>query len=302
MSPSRQIASTTRLIHDAFVLWARDLLQEAGLDSVEVYGQFPPEGTVAHHVVLFPYALGPDPKLLQTAPGAALAGLANRLGEEQDRVPEAWLAAAVELERVGRLLGGGEPTVPLRSLPPALADWYREAPRAEERWVSGEGETCRARLPLLWWRPGLILGVRYVAIAADVGRGGFERTSTGAPMSLPALSVLAGGLHHRRTVQVSVPPTPVPEGLRSWAEAVPAHLRGALAERIDALSQERQVEVALSPAQDLSIQEFALMMQALQRTLQAALNVQLRYRLADVVALMPATALSARTRGAARSK
>lgn len=299
-STFEQVAAASLRIHDGLILWARSLLREAGLEAIEVYGQFPPEGSVAHHVVLFPYALGPDPKLQHNAASVPVVELAKPGRDGADRVSAPMLALAQALNDVRDRLLGQQPSserhklsnqeLPaLDALPASLRDWYLRAPTVPDPWCVGKPESRRARLPALSWRPGFVLSVRYVAVAADVGRGSYDRTSVGAPMSLPALSVLAAGLHIRRTILTPCPPTPVPELLESWVAALEPELRDALTPLLAACRAEQMVEVSLNPAQDLTTQEFALLMQALQRPLQAALNLQMRFRLADCIELLPST-------------
>ena len=58
MNKLEYISLVTSSVHDAVEGWARSLLRDAGIETTEVYGQFPPEGSVASHIVLFPYRLG----------------------------------------------------------------------------------------------------------------------------------------------------------------------------------------------------------------------------------------------------
>ncbi len=76
MNQLEYISSTSTKIHEALEHWARDLLREAGLETIEVYGQFPPEGAIASHIVLFPYRLGnSDTHLAQPHRETSLLGL-----------------------------------------------------------------------------------------------------------------------------------------------------------------------------------------------------------------------------------
>ena len=58
MNQFAYISQVMSNVHESVEGWARDLLRAAGLETTEVYGQFPPEGSVASHVVLFPYRMG----------------------------------------------------------------------------------------------------------------------------------------------------------------------------------------------------------------------------------------------------
>ena len=53
MNQLEYISTITTNLHGHIEAWARNLLREAGIDTIEVYGQFPPEGSVASHIVLF---------------------------------------------------------------------------------------------------------------------------------------------------------------------------------------------------------------------------------------------------------
>ena len=58
MNQFQYISEVMSNVHESVEDWARDLLRTAGLETIEIYGQFPPEGSVASHIVLFPYRMG----------------------------------------------------------------------------------------------------------------------------------------------------------------------------------------------------------------------------------------------------
>ena len=326
MNPWRHVAIVTSEIHEALMGWARMLLQEAGLETIEVYGQFPPVGTVSHHVVLFPYRVHPEPKVAENAPGASLLGTQERVEDRSSFVPRAWidlgraLSAALDLvfPDSGPVFSGrrghqGLGFPPLHALPDPLKAWYAaQADGADENaWRIVYGDETYARPPSLWWHPPITITTRYIAVAGEPGRGTAERTSTGAPMALPALSVLATGLHLERVLQVRLPPLPFPPALVAYGEAMAGALAAGIpgadsaicaeqAQRLSAAVAGIQAPdiypVSVLPVHDLSNHEFALIMQALQRPLQPALNLCVRLPLGATPVFGPGTASNVRIR------
>lgn len=323
MNPWPHVARVSSEIHEALMGWARALLQEAGLEAVEVYGQFPPQGTVAHHVVLFPYRLHPEPKVAENAPGASLLGPLDRSQDRVSFVPTAWismgraLTGALELlfPDVGPLFGGraaGRGPLPfptLEAMPHAIRDWYLAQPEGDDEtsWRFDHAGGQYARPPSLWWFPPITLTTRYIAVAGEPGRGTAERTSTGAPMGLPALSVLATGLHLERALQVRLPPLPFTPEIATYVNALAAGLdeHGAPAQRaraaelrsaLAAVQAPDLYPVSVQPVHDLTNHEFALLMQALQRPLQPALNLCVRLPLGASAAFGPGAASHVRLR------
>ena len=55
MNHLEYVSAVASSVHEEIEGWARNLLRDAGIETTEVYGQFPPEGSVASHIVLFPY-------------------------------------------------------------------------------------------------------------------------------------------------------------------------------------------------------------------------------------------------------
>ncbi|MFH1467670.1 MAG: hypothetical protein ABIO70_25010 [Pseudomonadota bacterium] len=316
MTPYRHIAEVTRSVHDALVSWARDALRQADLETVEVYGQFPPEGTVARHVVLFPYWVGPAPKLVETGRPVSLISPSRSQAEGQSPfIPAVWREFAQALQPLlerwfSALISGPHPRAPvpprLDDLPAPLAAWYRAQAEAKDGgvWLGEVDGEVVARPPALGWTPGVVITVRYLAVASDPGRGTSEQTSVHAPLSLPALTVLAAGLHANPQLRAPVKAPPLPGALRAFIDAAIASLQGQEQERFEALCtplwSDERMPFELSPIHDLSNQEFALLMQALQRPLQAALNFQTKLVLGARVEFEPSVAVRARTWKAAR--
>lgn len=326
MNTWRHVAHISSEVHEALMGWARALLQEAGLETIEVYGQFPPVGTVSQHIVLFPYRVHPEPKVAENAPGASLLGTQERVGERGSFVPPVWvelgralsLALEVMFPDAGPVFGnrrpGQGPGLPLLSaLPPAIQSWYESvSPQAdEESWTLTFDGELYVRPPSLWWHPPITITTRYIVVSGEPGRGTAERTSTGAPMALPALSVLATGLHLERVLHVRLPPLPFPAQLTGYVEALASALEQGFSWRsdegtaghasrlrsaLDGIQRPDLYPVSVLPIHDLSNHEFALIMQALQRPLQPALNLCVRLPLGAVPVFGPGTASNVRIR------
>ena len=100
MTIYKHIGAVTSEIHDSMMRWCRRLLIDAGLDTVEVYGQFPPEGSQGSSVTLFLYQVVPDPKMIENSPGASLLGPKDRSNDRVSFVPKTWI-------EIGRALQAG---------------------------------------------------------------------------------------------------------------------------------------------------------------------------------------------------
>ena len=286
-------AELTRTVHDALVGWARDLLKQADLETVEVYGQFPPEGTTASHMVLFPYWVGPLPKMVEQGREVSLMNPPEQLGDGKiSFIPTGYQQLGRSLANftrsqfpdmmpmVGSQQRKGSPFPLFKDMPKSLQKWYKDHDGEEVSWISEWDGKSHALPPALQWAPGIHVVVRYIAIASDPGRGTSQYSSTGAPLALPALSVLAMAVHLERRLMLTVKPPPLPDDLTTYVEAVIAARKGKekkeLKELLSLLETPEEIGIAITPVDDLSNQEFALLMQALQRPLQAALNFQMR--------------------------
>ncbi|MFT4976800.1 MAG: hypothetical protein ACI8S6_002705, partial [Myxococcota bacterium] len=47
MNALEHLSAVTSLVHEGLESWARTLLRDAGIETTEVYGTFPPEGTIS---------------------------------------------------------------------------------------------------------------------------------------------------------------------------------------------------------------------------------------------------------------
>jgi len=294
MNHYQHTADLTHTVHDALVRWGRRLLKMADLETVEVYGQFPPEGTTASHMVLFPYWVGPLPKMVEQGRQMSLMNPVKHGDGKVNFVPIGWWQLGEVLSRISAewypnvrpMVGDKNHPVPmpkLADLPKPMQKWYRDTDKAtgdNEYWIAKWNKVDHAPPPALAWKPGIHLVVRYIAVASDPGRGTSQYSSTGAPLALPALAVLATSVHLERRVKLTAKPPPLPEHLDTFLTAMSKSIKGPDKEKLDDLTKllktPEEVGIAISPVDDLSNQEFALLMQALQRPLQACLNFQVR--------------------------
>lgn len=300
MNDYKYAAEVTTNVHEELIRWASRLLHDAGLEVIDVWGRFPPEGTVRSHLVLFPYRVGPEPVMIDNAQGASLMGTidnARRRG-----VPSSW-------DRIGNLISAGvqrlypdsgnindrkwaaaSPYPAIDDLPEPIREWYKMADAAQPKagWVIRVDEHERGRPPSILWRPGITITAHYIAVTGDPGRGTTERTSDTAPLSLATLSVLATAIQMERGIKVKMPPIPMPDILRSFIPALSdsleelggsrEELAAEIREHYEKLINPEVIDIGVMPLHDLSNQEFALLTQALQRPLQAVLNMRVRFK------------------------
>jgi hypothetical protein len=309
-------SKVTTLVHDELIRWVGGLLRDAGLEAVDVWGRFPPEGTVRSHLVLFPYRVGPEPKGLENARGASIMTQETLATDKVGKVPLPWRNLGRQLVDVVGLIfpeagaihnptrGPVMPYPKVSALPKPLRAFYEaQDPTAEDPWVvMDEGERY-ARPPSLRWRPGISVWAHYLAVAGDPGRGVADRTSDAPPLALAALSCLSVGIQVIRNLKVDLPAMPKPEGLPEFVQALIGSLReigteeavamiAPLEETIAQLGSVASYEFGVIPVHDLTMHEFALLTQALQRPLQAVLNFRLNFSFADLPEFGPSSVVS----------
>ena len=290
----RKISDT---IHDHLIGWARHILQEAGLDTIDVRSHFPTEGTTASSLVLLPYRLGPDPKVRETSSGISLYPAALTGRPTSERIPSLWRVVGEQIaSAIDALMSpcvGPQGLPVLAALPEPLRQWYEQEKSADPWVVEIDGQEL-ARPPALCWKPAFTMTVHYVAVATDPARGTTLRGEGAAPLAMSVLSVLAAGIHLEQTMSVRVEPMPVPGVLSRFVEALLACMTSdagrILKCAMSDLHNHERISIAIIPAHDLSNQEFALTMQALQQRLQAALNLLIRLRLGARPELSPGSA------------
>ncbi len=329
MTIYRHIAAVTGEIHESMMRWTRRLMLDAGLDTCEVYAQFPPDGTQGSHLTLFLYQVASDPKMMEHSTGASLLGPKDRTNDRVMFVPAGWVVLGRAIQSGLQIVfpdlvtadghrntRRGARAVPLLSeLPGPLKDWYlaREAAGERDEWLVDDGDTIYVRPPAMWWRPGLTVTMRYIAVAGEPGRGTRDRTALSSPVTLSALSILATAVQLERVIEVTLPPMPMPHNLDGYSlaladavESLPTvegseDLPTRLREAVESLTQLDDVRIGVDPVNDLDNHEFALLMQALQRPLQAAVNLQLRVPLGAHCVFGSAASVSVQTSNTGRT-
>lgn len=309
----------TTAVHDEMIRWTTNLLQLSGLESVDVWGRFPPEGTVRSHMVLFPYRVGPEPKSVENAYGASLMTADPYPSDKVGKIPTPYRelgrilldAAGILFPEAGAIdtvkRGKAVPFPRVDSLPTALKDWYdQQDDDLQDPFVVTDSHGERyARPPALRWRPGISIWAHYIAVAGDPGRGVADRTSDAPPLSLPALSALTVGIQTKRVISVDLPAQPWPDELRGYVTAMHTSLgeidtdeakalTARLGETIPELDRTMAYDFGIIPVHDLSMHEFALLTQALQRPLQAVLNFRIQFDMGAQPVFLPSAMVSFR--------
>lgn len=311
-------ARITNLVHDELIAWVGSLLKDAGLEAVDVWGRFPPEGTIRSHLVLFPYRVGPEPKNLENARGASIMTREQFASDRVQKIPTPWRDLGRNLLDAVTILYPDATAIdtPARpsvlpfprvdELPAPLRAWYRaQDPEDEEPFVLVDEGEWFARPPSLRWKPGISVWAHYIAVAGDPGRGVSDRTSEAPPLSLAALSVLSVGIQLVRNLKVELPPMPFEKKLRGYVEAVrdalaeidtveAGQLKDQMNDTLAALQRTATYDFSVIPVHDLTMHEFALLTQALQRPLQAVLNFRLNFSFGDIPEFQPSTVVSMR--------
>jgi len=280
MNKLEYISLVTSSVHDAVEGWARGLLREAGIETTEVYGQFPPEGSVASHIVLFPYRLGTgDAQLARPNRSIILMGPRSTASRE---IPDIWKNLGQQITRVirerfpvmeaGPRKGQPHPAPQVKQLPDPLRDWYTEQ-GPDSVWVNDIGGNHFSSMPSLTWEPGITLKLQYLAVVGVGARGTSERQG---PLAIQALSAMAAGAQFQRNLIVRVPPIPYQPELYSFAQAVCHSLNDpesdVLLEQLQYINKKANMSVTLFPGGNLTNADFTGLMQALQRPLQPTLH------------------------------
>ncbi|MBM76200.1 MAG: hypothetical protein CMK59_12425 [Proteobacteria bacterium] len=300
MNQLEYISSTSTKIHEALEHWARELLREAGLETIEVYGQFPPEGAIASHIVLFPYRLGnSDTHLAQPHRETSLLGLdPSRI--PTSGIPYIWrqIGKAISMcihqkfpkMTKGPYVGRPHPAPRIDLLPEPLANWYHEQGDSggENSWVTNIGGDLYARLPSLAWRSGVMIKIQYLIVVGAGARGTAERT---APIAVQALSILNAGMQFSNSISMRVPATPFDPKIASYAMAIAESLDHELGDELRLMlpDLDRKMDMALSllPGASLTNADFTGLMQALQRPLQPTLHLALQANLGGLPVFAP---------------
>lgn len=300
MNQFQYISEVMTNVHESVEDWARDLLRTAGLETIEVYGQFPPEGSVASHIVLFPYRMGGADSQI-ASPYQEISLMGNRASRTPVAgMPPVWQTLGQQFTTCimehypkmtkGPYVGRPHPAPAVDKLPQPLQDWYNAQPDdgTGTSWVSDVGGHRMARLPSLTWVPGASFKLNYLAVVGEGSRGTADRA---APVAIQALSVLNAGMQLNRKVQVRIPPPPFDRSIIGYAQAVGAVLGdGQMAEalaQVEDMDEDVYLPVTLLPGNALSNSDFTGLMQALQRPLQPTLHLSISISVGGTPAFTP---------------
>jgi hypothetical protein len=308
MNQLEYISTITTNLHGNIESWARNLLREAGIDTTEVYGQFPPEGTVASHIVLFPYRLGSlenqisqpvqDISLLRTDISKIPVGAVPPLWSQIGRAITICIHEKFPKMTKGPFIGRPHPAPSVDSLPQPLANWYREQgdTKKEDSWVTDIAGNLYARLPSLAWSTGVVLKIQYLVAVGEGARGTADRL---APVAIQTLSVLASGAQLRNTINMRIPPVPYPEEFPGFLEAIADSLESDIGEKlresIPLLDKKMDMAVGLLPGSNLTNADFTGLMQALQRPLQPTLNLAVQISIGGAPQFAPGISADVRS-------
>ena len=214
--------------------------------------------------------------------------------------------------------------ITLDSLPPRLRDWYKAAhegqrevwesvamlvtpdPDPYEPWLYDVNGVEYARLPYLTWMPGFDMTFFYLLVGQGEARRDADWNPVDPPLSMPALTVISAGIQLERQLNLHANPWLISPYLIELIEILDEEVRppdsldeepmdhdepGALTELVHEASKPPPCKVALRPVHDLSNQEFSLLMQALQRPLEPAVNVSLGLKMGGGPRLTPGSVL-----------
>ncbi|MEL6348586.1 MAG: hypothetical protein AAFV53_36115 [Myxococcota bacterium] len=292
MNTLEHISAVSSIVHEGLEAWARSLLRDAGIETTEVYGSFPPEGTIASHLVLFPYRIGPaESQVSQPDRSETLVGpRAKNLSRKSSGVPPMWIDIGSCINKLhyehfpragrhGRQAEMPHPAPLIEQLPDPMKAWYTKQKDSGEEmsWVTMRGDAAHARLAALSWTSSVVIRMNYLVVIGEGARGTADRATSTAPVAVQTLSVLTAGLQMRRRVVVRVPPQPFDRKIVPYCKAMAKTLGGDDAEMLQQavkdLSRKIDVEVTLLPGANLTNADFTGLMQAMQRPLQPTLHL-----------------------------
>lgn len=294
MNQLEYISAVSSSVHESVENWARNLLREGGIETTEIYGQFPPEGSVASHIVLFPYRISQGDEQVSTAYKEI-----SMLGTQAEKaltgsLPPSYMLIAKAITRMisekfpklqsGPYRGRPHPAPPVDKLPSPMREWYQEQmdSGAESSWITRFNEHAFARLPSLAWVNGITLRIQYLVVVGEGARGTAERA---APISIQGLSVLTAGAQMKRQLVIRAPPLPYNPLLSSYTAAIAGclddedEMKQEILEMLPTLDKKVNLPVNLMPGAKLTNADFTGLMQALQRPLQPTLHLALQMQL-----------------------
>jgi hypothetical protein len=305
MNALEHISTVTSLVHEGMESWARSLLRDAGIETTEVYGAFPPEGTITSHLILFPYRVGPtESQVSQPEQHESLVGPRSKNLSRRGGVPSMWLdigaaMSTVVMEHFPRVSQTGRgknmphPNPRVDLLPEGMQAWYEKQKDSgkTDAWTIERGGKRYARLPSLSWRPPVSIRMQYLVVVGEGARGTTDRTTNTAPIAVQTLSVLSAGLQWRRTITVRVPPAPYDRSIVPYCRAMAKTLGGddaeTLRDAVTSLNRKAEVTVTLLPGANLTNADFTGLMQAMQRPLQPTLHLGVQVALGGQAIFSP---------------
>lgn len=279
MTAFTHVQRVTGAVHDGLHAWVRALMADAGVPC-DVAGAVPTDGGPT--LALMPYQMVLESQ--HTVPSVPY--VPHPPDSKRDAIPAAWRTIGVAMTDVllesfparakGRPgLGPLDPAPLLGSLPDPIAAWYRTH---REDWLVG-GTPERGRLPAVAWRQPFAFAVRYVAVVVDP-----DTTPGGDATRLQALAVLAAGIRLSRFFRVRMPPVPASESLlelvRAFSE-VDTEAAAPIADALAAATSERELAVGLTPHNELTDADLALVCMSLKQPMQPAIVFSLRLSLGE---------------------
>ncbi|MFM7201349.1 MAG: hypothetical protein ACKO6N_11205 [Myxococcota bacterium] len=259
----QHIAAAAQHVQEGIQAWMATRLEQAGFGPLPVRMDFPAPGE-GSAVVLFPYQVGPEPKLREQSQSFNLMQISypwvqGRVTDATGKtLPPAWNALGMLMKDIQDWLQSveGAPSLPqasarqplvksaglkAESIPPPLRAWFerttfekKESWHRELKMLRPDGTLFAP--PYVGWQTGFSIGINFLALLhldpAAGGATGRRRdgglSGKGAsmllPLGLPTLAMLLGALHRERTVRVSLPARPLPELLLGYLEALVASL------------------------------------------------------------------------------
>lgn len=273
-----QVSRTIEVVRSGLHGWMAQILRDGGVD-------LPITGTLtsanAPTLVLLPYQM-----VLESTPTNPSGPIMPVTQENpKDSVPPAWRRAGLLITRIlvdtfparptkGPGIGPVDPIPPLSALPKPVAAWYK---KAGPDWIVERDVPC-ARLPMIEWQHPFSLAIRFVALVP----AGAKPTIDLDGVQLRALALVAAGVRLGRHFRVEEPAFvasgPLLDLMTAFSK-VDHPAAAELAEVVAAAAAPRDLTVGLAPHHDLSDQDLALMMRAMELPMQPAVVFSLRVAL-----------------------
>ena len=317
MNPYQHTHRVTSLVHERLLEWARDLLIQAGVESIRVYGRMVEHEGAGSHLIMLPYQMGPWPKMIESSSPFSMLGSAAG-SDRQGAIPELWRLLGIELTDTlmknyplskprGNRPQVPLPLAPLSLLPKPLAAWYEEQGESDgaESWMVSRGSNSFGRIPSFTWTPAITLRTRYLCIGGDDPIDASDPRSALVPAGLPALSVITLGVQTDRSLIVEMPAHDLPVSMVTFIEAMADSVGGEQRERmramIDAAGKPRKTKVALLPVPDLPSEDFSQILRSMDRPLQPVVHLAIQVKVGAGPNFAPSVTPDIKTKKGARN-